>query len=265
MKKSVSLAALDELSEMLSELIITDDVTEIQQFRKLCRKSLIVGSWLFVRFAAIAPTREDFRLLLPRTATVEFKAERRSTRRIKSGLGDGNNVTRTEGPFGGLPKARILTLIMRYQYHGADLKTFMLVRLWLRLISNGKDGIPVRLWRTTLKHLRAIIGNRDGRLMRDALHAIRFFQERSRVTIDEVEYGYADAWKVHVLLYILRAPKERYPVRELRANLPVKMRGVNRRSVRHFCQRHGIRRDTTPGAPRGYSRSSSRDRRVCMH
>lgn len=260
MKTSVKLAALDELSEMLSELIEPDDVTEILQFRKLCRRSLAVGSWLFVRLAAEAPIREDFRLLLTRTAAVEFKAERRSQKHAKSGLGDGSKLARIEGAFGGLSKPRILTLIMRYQYHGTDLKTFMLIRLWLRLIASGKNRIPVRLWRTTLKHLRAIIADREGRLLYDALHAIRFFHGRSNGMIKDIELGYNDAWKMHVLLYILRTPKERYSVRELRAILPIRMCYVARRSVRHFCQLHGIQRDTTPGVPRGFSSRLSRNR-----
>jgi hypothetical protein len=38
-----------------------------------------------------------------------------------------------------------------------------------------------------------------------------------------------------------------YQVAELHANLPVKYRHVDRRSIRQFCKEHGIRRDQKPG------------------
>jgi len=140
---------------------------------------------------------------------------------------------------------------MRHQFHGIDLKTFVLVRLWLRLNTSGKRKIPVRLWRITLTHWRVIVADPNGRRIREAMHAIRFFHKRPKHAIGDAEVGYGNTWKIQVLLYILALPKERYQVAELKASLLPGIRAIDRRLIRRFCQRNGIRRDVSAGERAG--------------
>ena len=254
--KSVRVAAsqVEELSEMLRELVLPDDVAELRHFVELCRKSLAIRSWLFARFANEPATRTAFRALLSNPAKVDAKARLWSPQITKMVLAPSMRSASTVGPHGGLSKGRILALIIRYQYELMDLKAFLLVRLWLRFIATGKTEIPVGLWRITLKHWSAMVADSKGRLMRDTMHAVRFFHERSKRAIGEADFGYNNSWKIYLLLHILDFPKPRYQVAELQAGLPPKYRHVKPRLIRRFCQRHDIRRDTNPGERPGSAR-----------
>ncbi|HWA09456.1 MAG TPA: hypothetical protein VG838_08415 [Opitutaceae bacterium] len=240
---------LEALSEMLRELVLPDDVAELRHFVELCRKSLAIRSWLFARFANEPATRTAFRALLSDPAKVDVKARLWSPQITQMVVAPSTQSAPTAGPHGGLSKGRILALIVRYQYELMDLKTFLLVRLWLRFIATGKTEIPVGLWRITLKHWSAMVADPKGGLIRDTLHAVRFFHERSKRPIGETDFGHNNSWKIHLLLHILDCPKPRYQVAELQAGLPPKYRHVELRLIRSFCQRHGIRRDTNPGRP----------------
>jgi len=176
-------------------------------------------------------------------------------------LAPSTGSARSAGPHGGLSKGRILALIVSFQYELMDLKTFLLVRLWLRFIATGRAEFPVGLCRITTKHWSAMVADPTGRLMRDAMHAIRFFHERSNRSIGELDFGHNNSWKIHLLLHILEYPKPRYQVAELQAGLPAKYRHVTQRLIRRFCQRHDIRRDTNPGRPATSRRTSLRSSR----
>jgi hypothetical protein len=248
---------LDGLSELLSELMLPDDVAELRQLTELCRQSLAVRSWLFARFATESATREAFRALLSKPDELHAEARLWSPRLGKLVLEGASSKADSVGPHGGLSRDRILTLIMRHQYERLDLKTFLLVRLWSRFVSSGRTHIPVALRRATLNHWKAMVADPEGKLCRDATRAVRFFGERSQRKIGETDYGYVNSWKIHVLLYILDVPKPCYQVADLQAGLPHRYRHFDRRLIRRFCQLHGIRRDTRPGRRPGPSR------RVC--
>ena len=71
--------------------------------------------------------------------------------------------------------------------------------------------------------------------------------------------GYADWWKLQLLLHILRHPQESYRTRELHAHLVALGLRVDTKEIRRFCTRHGIRRDMRGGRPRlGPARKSER-------
>ena len=158
-----------------------------------------------------------------------------------------------KGLHGGLSEAQILALIKHYQGGGMDVMTFLLVRLWTRLEASGRTDIPAGFLDAITTHWTAVASDPSERLARDFLSAIRFFCERSDRVINEADFGHANSWKIHVLLFILEHPKPRYQVGELHAKLPVKYRHVDRRSIRQFCKEHGIRRDQRPGERPGPS------------
>lgn len=235
------------LAALLSELMLPDDVAELRQFTELCRKSLAVRSWLFVRFGEEPETRAAFRMLLSKEAPGAVKARLWSPQLAEMVLAGPASAEPATGPHGGLSRARLLGLIIRYQYERMDLKTFLLVRLWTRLIASGQGEAPAALSRATLAHWRTVVADPSGVMARDVLRAVRFFSDRAGRAIGETDFGYVNTWKIHVLLYILDFPKARYQVAELKAGLPPKYRGVDRKLIRRFCQLHGIRRDTAPG------------------
>ena len=63
-------------------------------------------------------------------------------------------------------------------------------------------------------------------------------------------FGYADWWKLHVLVYMMRHPREAYRAREVRAHLETLRLQISSQDFRRFCKRHGIRRDERAGRPR---------------
>jgi hypothetical protein len=63
-------------------------------------------------------------------------------------------------------------------------------------------------------------------------------------------FGYADWWKLHALVYMLRHPREAYRTREVRAHLDTLSLRISSLDFRRFCKRHGIRRDERAGRPR---------------
>lgn len=245
---------LEQISELLAELTLPDDVAEMRQFTELCRRSLAIRSWLFARFAGEPATRAAFRKLLSGRPGSPSQAASWSQRLTGEVASDDLHSTNQGSLHGGLSRTQVLALIMRHQFERMDLRTFFLVRLWMRFLATGRQEIPVGLCSATLDHWRALITDSEGRLMQDAMRAVRFFNERSKRPIGETDFGYINTWKIHVLLYILDRPKTRYQVAELCAALPQKYRGLDRRQIRRFCQRHGIRRDTKPGERPGSRR-----------
>jgi len=63
-------------------------------------------------------------------------------------------------------------------------------------------------------------------------------------------FGYADWWKLHALVYMLRHPREAYRTREVRAHLATLGLRISSLDFRRFCKRHGIRRNERAGRPR---------------
>jgi hypothetical protein len=63
-------------------------------------------------------------------------------------------------------------------------------------------------------------------------------------------FGYADWWKLHALVYMLRHPREAYRTRDVRAHLATLGLQISTLDFRRFCKRSGIRRDERAGRPR---------------
>jgi hypothetical protein len=237
----------DRIARFLHEATLPEHAAEARHFVKFCRDSLFIRAWLFERFAKKPATQTAFRKLLADPASIGPDAPLWSPLMTGMVLSEPPRQAGGKGPFGGLSEARILALIKRYQGGGMDVMTFLLVRLWTRLAASGRTGVPAGFLDAITAHWTALASDPSGRLVSDFQRAVRFFRERSDHVISEADFGYANSWKIHVLLYILDYPKPRYQVGELHANLPVKYRHVDRRSIRQFCRENGIRRDQRPG------------------
>jgi hypothetical protein len=145
----------------------------------------------------------------------------------------------------------ILALIKGYQAGSLDVMAFVLIRLWRRLAGPGRLEAPFALQAATARYWAALASDRSGRMARDLAAVLQFFQERSGRVIGEADFGHASTWKIHLLVYLLDHPRRRYRLGELHDSLPAKYRHVDRRELRDFCQRHGIRRDPRAGRPAG--------------
>lgn len=239
----------DELAALLHELSLHDDASELRHFAEVCRSSPRVRTWLFGRFAAESETQEKFRAFLRNGATVPDGLW--SPVLANEVASNPPAVPATDGPYGGLSEAAIWALIKQYQAGRINVMTFLLVRVWRQLAAANRKPPPA-VWRATLEHWAAIVAGSDGALIRDLTHAVAFFDDQPVGVVAGAE---GDSWKIHVLLYVLDHPQPAYRVGDLFDHLPEKFRRVRRngnpyverREIRKFCEKHGIRRDQRAG------------------
>ena len=242
----------DELAALLHELSLHDDASELRHFAEVCRSSLRVRTWLFGRFAQEPETQQKFRTFLrdpsvPPDGLWSPVLEKEVASRPPPS-------PTAAGEFGGLSESAVWALIKLYQAGQMDVMTFLLVRVWLQIAAAGRSAPPA-LWRATLDHWAAIVGDGKDGLVRDLARAVAFFHERPDGLADGGDAESTDSWKIHVLLYILDHPQPCYRVGDLFDQLPAKFRRirrngnpcVERREIRIFCEKHRIRRDRRAG------------------
>jgi hypothetical protein len=241
----------DELAALLHELSLHDDASELRHFVEVCRCSLRVRTWLFGRFAQEPATQQKFRTFL---RDPSIPPDGLWSPVLEKEVASRPAAAAVVGEFGGMSESAIWALIKLFQAGQIDVMTFLLVRVWLQLAAANRSAPPA-LWRATLDHWAVIVGDAEGRLVRDLANAIAFFHERPAGLAGGVDAESADSWKVHVLLYILDHPRPFYRVGDLFDQLPAKFRQirrngnpwVERREIRIFCEKHGIRRDQRAG------------------
>jgi len=244
-RKSPRLLAgdLPAVGELLGELTVPGDTGELRALADLCRRSLRVRAWLFGRFAREPATQAAFRRYLSDSNGICPPPWRVApTRACRPPL---------VGPHGGLSEMEILALIKGYQAGSLDVMAFVLVRLWRRFVGPGRQEAPVALQTATARYWDALASDRSGKIARDLAGVLHFFRERAGRRIGEADFGHASSWKIHLLVYLLDHPRPRYKLGELHDGLPAKYRQVDRRELRDFCRRHGIRRDPRAGRPAG--------------
>jgi hypothetical protein len=234
---------LPAVGELLRELALPDDAADLRALADLCRRSLRVRAWLFGRFAREPATQAAFRLFLARPGPLHPPPWRCPSVPV-TGAASG-------GPHGGLSEMEILALIKGYQAGSLDVMAFVLIRLWRRFLGSGRREVPFALRAATVRFWTALASDRTGQLARDLADVLQFFRERSGRVIGEGDFGHACTWKIHLLVYLLDHPRAYYRLGELHESLPAKYRHVDRRELRDFCQRHGIRRDPRAGRPAG--------------
>ena len=221
----------------------------------MCRQFSELRTWLVEDFGRDAATRENFLAVVERG---DFDGEAMSNgfaelageldgwleekRRMKAQL-----PAQATRPFGGLTWEEMEALVRRYEARTLSLNVFLLARDWRKageaakaspkLLQAGADMLDTAIRSGKTRHLAELsqavelLAGLDPRRLRTA-------------------FGYADWWKLHALVHMLRHPREAYRTREVRAHLVTLGLRISSLDFRRFCKRHGIRRDIRPGRPR---------------
>jgi hypothetical protein len=149
------------------------------------------------------------------------------------------------GFYGGLTWNEVVQLVHHCQAGTLDPGTVLLVRQW----REAGEASPALMW-AGLAFLESVLPLGKWRLLKHLRQALAFVKKYENKAERRVVVGYADWWKLNVLFYILRHPRESYPTRDLRAHLATLGLDICTRDVRRFCKLHGIKRDIQAGRPR---------------
>jgi hypothetical protein len=221
----------------------------------MCRRFPDLGTWLMEDFARDASTRANFLALMEggdlngeamSNGFAELAGELdgwlEEKRRIKAQLPA--HATR---PFGGLTWEEMEALVRRYEARTLGLNVFLLVRDWRKAGEVAKAS--PKLLQAGADLLDTAIRSGDKRLFVELGNAVELLAGLDPHRL-RTAFGYADWWKLHALVYMLRHPREAYRTREVRAHLEKLGLRISSLDFRRFCKRHGIRRDERAGRPR---------------
>lgn len=238
--RSDSLAALQAFTE-------SDDDVAFRLFARLCRASPALREWLWQEFARKPKTR----------ARLASSLEREDIGDDLSVFAAGNRSLRIEAAelrekmpariYGGLTWSEVEGLVRHYQAGKLDLGTFLLVNEWRQ--ENGSVNQPPRLTLASVEWFGQVVREGDTRLLRHVGKTLRFLASFEKAPKRRGLFGHTDWWKLNVLFYMLRHPRESYRTREFRTHLADLGIEVGTKDIRRFCSRHGIRRDVRPGRP----------------
>lgn len=221
----------------------------------ICRRFPDLREWLFEDFARDTQTRANFLALIEKDSldgegTADGFAEMagelgpwlQEKHRIQAKL-----PTRAVRPFGGLTWDEMESLVRRYEARTLRLDVFLLVRDW-RKAGEAAKASP-KLLRISAGLLDQAIRSSDTKLLTQLVQAVQFLTDLEQRRLQSA-FGYADWWKLHALVYMLRHPREAYRTRDVRAHLATLGLQISSLDFRRFCNRHGIRRDERAGRPR---------------
>ena len=239
--RSDSLAALRAFTE-------SDDDGAFRLFARLCRASPALREWLWEEFARKPKTRAKVAAALAREATeadaAAFAPDNRPLRIEAATL-------RQQVPariYGGLTWSEVEALVRHYQAGKIDLRTFLLVNEWRREAGGALE--PPRLTLASAEWFGQVVRAGETRLLRHVGKTLRFLASLEKAPKRRGLFGHTDWWKLNVLFYMLRHPRESYRTREFRTYLADLGIEVGTKDIRRFCSRHGICRDVRAGRPR---------------
>ncbi len=150
-------------------------------------------------------------------------------------------------PFGGLTWEEMESLVRRYEARTLGLNVFLLARDW-RKAGDAAKASP-KLLQAGADLLDTAIRSGETRQLAELGHAVELLAGLDPRRL-RAAFGYADWWKLHALVYMLRHPREAYRTREVRAHLETLGLRITSLDFRRFCKRHDIRRDERAGRPR---------------
>jgi hypothetical protein len=150
-------------------------------------------------------------------------------------------------PFGGLTWEEMESLVRRYEARTLGLNVFLLARDW-RKAGDAAKASP-KLLQAGADLLDTAIRSGETRQLAELGHAVELLAGLDPRRL-RAAFGYADWWKLHALVYMLRHPREAYRTREVRAHLATLGLRITSLDFRRFCKRHDIRRDERAGRPR---------------
>jgi hypothetical protein len=221
----------------------------------MCRQFPDLRTWLTEDFARDADTRANFLTLVDRgdlngdamsNGFAELAGELdgwlEEKRRIKAQL-----PAQATRPFGGLTWEEGEALVRRYEARTLGLNIFLLARDW-RKAGDAAKASP-RLLQQCAALLDTAIRFGETRQLAQLGQAVELLSGLNPRRL-RTAFGYADWWKLHALVYILRHPCAAYRTRDVRAHLETLDLRITSLDFRRFCKRHGIRRDERAGRPR---------------
>ncbi len=239
--RSDSLTALRAFTE-------SDDDGAFRLFARVCRASPALREWLWEEFARKPKTRAKLAAVLAQEDSsddgADFPADNRPLR-IEAAALRGQVPARI---YGGLTWSEVEGLVRHYQAGKLDLGTFLLVSEWRR--ENGAVGQSPRLTLASVEWFGKAVRDGDTRLLRHVGKTLRFLGSLEKAPKRRGLFGHTDWWKLNVLFYMLRHPRESYRTREFRAHLAELGIDVGTKDIRRFCVRHGIKKDIRAGRPR---------------
>jgi hypothetical protein len=225
----------------------SDDDVAFRLFAQLCRSSPALREWLWEEFARKPETRAKIAATLAQPNPdhdAEAFAENRPLQieaaRLRENL--------SGRIYGGLTWGEVETLIRHNQAGKLDLGTFLLVSEWRQ--ADNAAPVPPRVAAATVDWFREIVGGGETRLLRHAEKTVRLLDSLEKAPKRRGLFGHTDWWKLNVLFYMLRRPRESYRTREFRTYLADLGIEVGAKDIRRFCSRHGIRRDVRAGRPK---------------
>lgn len=243
----MSKAKQSRADPLLSRLAATDDAASLAILTHLCRQSPGLLHWLAEDFGRDPAIRKRFARLVESDTqappsrfadlTADNTAWREERRRLREQL--------STRPYGGLARPEVETLIRHHQAGALDLGTFLLAHHWRK----AGAASPSLLW-AGMQFLDSTLPTRQWRLIKHLGKVFAFLRRYENKAKRRNAVGYADWWKVQVLFYLLRHPRDSYRTRELLAHLASLGVRVSTKDIRRFCTRHHIRRDMRSGRPR---------------
>ena len=221
----------------------------------MCRQFPDLRTWLLEDFGQDAKTRANFLALVECGDLIgepvsngfaelagELDGWLEEKRRMKAQL-----PAQATRPFGGLTWEEMEALVRRYEARTLRLDVFLLIRDWRKAGESAKAS--PRLLRASADLMDAAIRSGDTRLFTELSRAVALLSNLEKGSL-RTAFGYADWWKLHAMVYMMRHPREAYRTREVRAHLETLRLQISSLDFRRFCKRHGIRRDERAGRPR---------------
>jgi hypothetical protein len=224
-----------------------DDDAAFRLFAQLCRASPALREWLWEEFARKPKTRARIAATFAQP-NPDNDAEAFTDNhplQIEAARLRGNLSGRI---YGGLTWSEVESLIRYYQAGKLDLGTFLLLGEWRQ--ADAAAPVPPRLAAATVDWFKTIVGGGETRLLRHAEKTVRLLASLEKASKRRGLFGHTDWWKLNVLFYMLRHPRESYRTREFRSYLADLGIEIGTKDIRRFCTRHGIRRDMRAGRPR---------------
>jgi len=220
-----------------------------------CRQFPDLRTWLIEDFSRDAATRENFLALIERGELAgdgsangfadlagELGPWVTEKRLLRSQL-----PSKAARPFGGLTWDQMELLVRQYEARTLALSVFLLDRDW-RKSGEAAKASP-KLLQTAADLLDRAIRFGETRQLTQLGQAVELLSGIDPRRLRTV-FGYADWWKLHALVYMLRNPCDAYRTRDIRAHLEQLGLRISSLDFRRFAKRHGIRRDERAGRPR---------------
>jgi hypothetical protein len=227
----------------------------LQLLAGMCRQFPDLRTWLMEDFWRDADTRANFLVLVERgdlngdamsNGFAELAGELdgwlKEKRRMKAQL-----PAQAKRPFAGLTWNEMEALVRRYEARMLGLNVFLLARDWRKAGDAAKASPKLLQAGADLLDSAIRLGNK--RLLVQLGSAVELLSGLNSRRL-HTAFGYADWWKLHALVYMLRHPREAYRTREVRTHLETLGLRISSLDFRRFCKRHGFKRDERAGRPR---------------